>query len=126
MTQAAEQILGTWTLTRWARSRDGGPMLPLSGARGRLIYLANGIMSAHLERVREGSGAVQAISYSGQWVLTGNGVAHRVDFASIPEWPGTTLTRTVLRLDADTLHLETPPEAARQGMLHDVLEWARV
>jgi hypothetical protein len=96
-------------------------------ARGRLIYGASGIISAHLERssirIPEEK---QVYSYSGRWRIEGGTAFHEVDFANIPARVGTTLTRTVLLRDAPHLRLETPRVVAQSGALRDVLEWVRV
>ena len=120
-------IVGVWELARWGRIRDNGPFMPFGpAARGRLIYDASGIMSAHLERPSSRlPDAKQVYSYSGRWRIDGRTAFHEVDLANVPEWLGTTLTRTILLLDTARLHLETPPVAARSGALRDVLEWAR-
>jgi hypothetical protein len=120
-------IIGVWELARWGRIRGNGPLMPFGPeARGRLIYDASGIMSAHLERSSTRlPDATQVYSYSGRWRIEGRTAFHEVDLANIPEWIGTTLTRTVLLLDTTRLKLETPPVAARSGALRDVLEWVR-
>ena len=43
------QLVGAWRLVSWERRRDGEVVLPFGpGVTGRLIYTADGFMSAHL------------------------------------------------------------------------------
>lgn len=119
-------VEGVWELGRWGRTRDGGAPTAFEGARGRLFYDRSGFMAAHLERVsRSAPGQTQVYGYSGRWRIDGSIAHHAVDLATVPEWIGTTLTRTVLLLEAGRLHLETPPARGRSGDLRDVLEWVR-
>lgn len=123
----SQSVVGVWSLARWGRIRGDGPFLDFGPvARGRLIYLENGLMSAHLERASVDRPAErQVYSYSGRWRTDCKTAFHEVDFANIPEWLGTTLTRTILLDDGERLHLETPPVASRNGDVRDVLEWVR-
>ena len=123
----SQSVIGVWSLARWGRIRGDGPFLDFGpAARGRLIYLENGLMSAHLERASVDRPAEhQVYSYSGRWRTEGETAFHEVDFANIPEWLGTTLTRTILLDDGKRLHLETPPVASRNGDVRDILEWIR-
>lgn len=126
-----ESVVGTWTLTRWGRLSadnmfvDYGPEV-----RGRLIYSGNGLMSAHLERVSTKRPDQKLIlGYSGRWHIDGQAVHHAVDFSNIPEFLGTTLTRTIILINDGHLHLETPLMESRMesqnGMTRDLLEWER-
>ena len=123
----SQSIVGVWSLARWGRIRGDGPFLDFGpAARGRLIYLENGLMSAHLERASVDRPAEhQVYSYSGRWRTEGETAFHEVEFANIPEWLGTTLTRTILHDDGKRLHLETPPVASRNGDVRNILEWIR-
>jgi hypothetical protein len=119
-------IDGVWELARWGRTRDGGPLAAFDDVRGRLIYTADGFVAAQLERASlTEPERRQTYSYSGTWRIDGDTAHHAVDLSTVPEWIGTTLTRTVLVLEASRLHLETPPVRGRSGDLRDVLEWIR-
>ena len=123
----SQSVTGVWSLARWGRIRGDGPFLDFGpAARGRLIYLEIGLMSAHLERTSVGRRTErQVYSYSGRWRIEGKTAFHDVDFANIPEWLGTTLTRSILLDDGKRLHLETPPVASRNGDVRDRLERVR-
>lgn len=119
-------VEGVWELARWGRTRNNGPLLPFSDARGRLFYDPSGFVAAHLERASlTHAEQRQVYSYSGTWRIDRDKAHHAVDLSNVPEWIGTTLTRTVLVLETDRLHLETPPLRGRSGDLRDILQWVR-
>lgn len=115
---------GSWYLVEWtSTSADSGETTHPMGedAEGRIIYTADGRMSAHLmRREREGTGYDEYISYTGSWELRGDEVVHHVELATYPDWPGTDLVRTVEWHDGD-LVLTTPP---RKGWVSR-LRWRR-
>lgn len=125
-------LIGTWRLTEWARvAADGSVTHPFTPeATGRLIYAANGLMSAFLmtpdwsvEAERAGRRGVTA--YSARWELMGDIVHHAVDFASDPRMLGETLRRRVVPGPAGiTLETLSAVGRADRDSIHR-LSWVR-
>ena len=113
-----EAIDGTWDLVEWIASNGEKSRHP-SGpdARGRLIYSADGFMSAFLAAA---DGTSNALAYSGTWDRRGDEVVHRVTLATVDSFVGTDLVRSVSWEGSD-LVLTTPP---RDGWLNR-LRWRR-
>jgi len=106
----AVDLVGTWQLVEWSARAD---------AVGRLIYSADGFMSAFLAGP---DGSSDALAYSGTWELRGGEeVVHRVSLATRESFVGKDLVRAVSWLDGD-LVLTTPP--TRDGVVN-VLRWRR-
>lgn len=129
---ATESLLGTWKLKEWSRvAPDGTVTHPFTPeATGRLIYAANGLMSAFLmmpdwgiESERAGTRGLTA--YSARWELMGDVVHHAVDFASDPRMLGETLRRRVVPT-AGGMVLETLSAVGRADR-HSIhrLDWVR-
>ena len=98
-----DSLLGTWKLKEWSRiAADGTVTHPFTAeATGRLIYAANGLMSAFLMTpdwsvAAERAGGRGVTAYSARWELLGDIVHHAVDFASDPRMLGETLRRRVV------------------------------
>ena len=88
-------------------------------AVGRLIYSADGFMTAFLAGP---DGFVDALAYSGTWELRrGEEVVHHVSLATRESFVGKDLVRAV-SWDGGDLVLTTPP--TRDGVVH-VLRWRR-
>ena len=103
-------LVGTWQLVEWSARAD---------AAGRLIYSADGFMSAFLAGP---DGSSDALAYSGTWELRGGEeVVHHVSLATRESFVGKDLVRAVSWLD-DDLVLTTPP--TRDGVVN-VLRWRR-
>ena len=103
-------LVGAWQLVEWSARQD---------AVGRLIYSADGFMSAFLAG---GDGFTDALAYSGTWELRGaHEVVHHVSLATREWFVGKDLVRAVSWADGD-LVLTTPP--ARDGAVN-VLRWRR-
>jgi lipocalin-like protein len=128
----AEDLYGTWSLTRWDYTVDGAfKGYPMGeDARGQIIYGPDGHMSAVLmmrdrprseanqfhqatQQERE-QAALGFISYGGTWELRGDIVVHHVAFALFPNWVGTDLLRKV-SWQGTELVLTALPEVSRTG-----------
>lgn len=127
-----DSLLGTWKLKEWSRiAADGTVTHPFTAeATGRLIYAANGLMSAFLMTpdwsvAAERAGGRGVTAYSARWELLGDIVHHAVDFASDPRMLGETLRRRVVPT-ADGFILETLSAVGRadRESIHR-LEWVR-
>lgn len=128
--QAAD-FIGTWRLVSWTAQTPGqAATYPMGAdALGFIIYAADGSMSAHLAPNPEGAAAggaepPRAIAYSGGYDLTPDTrqVHHRVRIATIPQWIGTTLTRSY-DFDNGRLTLSTPPASTGST---NALVWERL
>lgn len=107
---SARGLVGAWRLVEWSDRGD---------AVGRLIYSADGFMTAFLAGP---DGFSDALAYSGTWELRGGEeVVHHVSLATRKSFVGKALVRAVSWDDGD-LVLTTPP--TRAGMVH-VLRWRR-
>jgi hypothetical protein len=129
---ATDSLLGTWKLTEWARiAADGTITHPFTPeATGRLIYAANGLMSAFLmmpdwSAAAERAGTRGLTAYSARWELMGDIVHHAVDFASDPRMLGETLRRRVVPTpEGITLETLSAVGRADRESIHR-LSWAR-
>jgi ketosteroid isomerase-like protein len=107
---SARGLVGAWELVEWSARGD---------AVGRLIYSAEGFMSAFLAG---GDGFSDALAYSGTWQLRGGDeVVHHVSLSTRESFVGKELVRAVSWAGGD-LVLTTPP--ARDGVVN-VLRWRR-
>ena len=115
-TGSARGLAGAWRLVEWT----AGDSHPLGDdAAGRLIYSADGLMSAFLSR---GDGSTDALAYSGTWKLRGREeVVHHVSLSTRESFVGRELVRYLSWEGAD-LVLTTPP--TRDGVVN-VLRWQR-
>lgn len=139
----AEDLHGTWHLTRWDYTVDGTfrgyPMD--EDAKGQVVYGPDGHMSAilmHAGRPRSQAGqfhqatpeerdlaALGYVSYGGTWTLVDEVVTHHVAFALFPNWVGNDLVREVA-WEGDTLVLTALPEKSRSGKtVVNRLYWTR-
>ena len=104
------ELVGAWQLVEWSARDD---------AVGRLIYSADGFMSAFLAGP---DGFSDALAYSGTWELRGREeVVHHVSLATRGSFVGKDLVRAVSWVNGD-LVLTTPP--TRDGIVN-VLRWRR-
>jgi hypothetical protein len=129
---ATDSLLGTRKLKEWSRvAADGTITHPFTPeATGRLIYAANGLMSAFLMMPDWGVAAERAgtrglTAYSARWELLGDIVHHAVDFASDPRMLGETLRRRVVPTSEGFI-LETLSAVGRadRDSIHR-LDWVR-
>ena len=124
MTNDSVALIGTWLLVR-ARAfqgdiRDDKPYG--SSPRGLLIYAADGYVAAmisHGNRSRLSADRVSSsmeeradafatsFSYAGRYTVDDGQVVHHVDVASVENWVGTDLVRSLTWEGAD-LVLRTP------------------
>jgi hypothetical protein len=129
---SVEDLVGSWTLTRWDYTVDGEPRgFPMGeDARGQIIYAPDGHMSAILMQAErppfeqpqfhQGTAeqremaALTYVSYGGTYDLEGDRVLHHVAYALFPDWIGTDLVRIVSWQD-DQLVLTAVPETTRTG-----------
>lgn len=118
-TASARSLLGAWRLVEWTATSESETLHP-SGedATGRIIYSADGYMSAFLARA---DGYTDALAYSGTWELGGDEVVHHVSLSTRESFVGKDLVRTVSWEGAD-LVLTTPE--SRDGWVNQ-LRWRR-
>lgn len=129
---ATDSLIGTWKLVEWSRvDADGQISHPFTPeATGRLIYAANGLMSAFLMMPDWGVAAERAgtrgmTAYSARWELMGDIVHHAVDFASDPRMLGETLRRRVVPTPQGiTLETLSAVGRAERSSIHR-LAWTR-
>ncbi|MEL7464154.1 MAG: lipocalin-like domain-containing protein [Pseudomonadota bacterium] len=133
-----EDLIGVWRLVSFmAEDEAGATSEPFGTASsGRLIYLAEGIMSAHLGAGDRpalsdmgASGAERALgamrthfSYAGRWRLEGDRVLHDVDMSISPDWVGTAKARDV-SFDGEDMILTDRDPGGRLKV--GVLRWRR-
>ena len=129
-----KKLIGVWDLADWRCVKDDQYYSHPMGedAKGRLTYTREGLMSGFLmrqdfenEAPRNPAEASKSLAYSGRYTVKGNEVYHTVDIATIPEWMGTDLIRTMIWKD-DKLLLKTTAEQGRDGGWYsNELLWAR-
>jgi len=127
-------LLGTWELLDWRSFRDGELYkFPMGeDGKGQLIYTKEGVMSGFLMRADFGDEAAgsdtkasKCLSYAGDFRIEGDEVIHDVHLATIPEWLGTPLIRT-MEWRGEQLLLKTTPQAGRDGRKYsNELLWGR-
>jgi hypothetical protein len=129
-------FIGAWVLESCeACGSDGRVSYPWGqGARGYLLYSADGCMSVtamSAERLAQAGGDGKAaspgvfVSYCGRYEVREDRVVHSIEVAVNPAWVGTSQVR-YFKHQGDRLFLTTPP--AREGEVETVayLIWRRV
>jgi len=123
-----EGLIGVWSLADWRRV-DERPAQFGERVDGRLHYEGSGFVSAFLMRTDWGAtgpaGGPGFMGYAGRWRVEGSEVRHEIDFASIPEWVGTTLVREWSFTPEGILVLLTPWRDGSNGPTRDRLSWRR-
>ena len=129
-----KDLLGTWELVDWRVFCNGEfYKFPMEeDGMGQLIYTDAGIMSGFLMRAdykdepaRSPAAAVKCLSYAGTFRIEGDEVIHDVTLATIPEWIGNPLIRTI-DWRGDQLLLKTEAEVGRDGKAYsNELLWRR-
>lgn len=129
-----KDLLGTWELMDWRVFCNGEfYKFPMEdNAMGQLIYTEAGIMSGFLMRAdykdepaRSDTKASKCLSYAGTFRIEGDEVIHDVTLATIPEWIGNPLIRTI-DWRGDQLLLKTEAETGRGGKAYsNELLWRR-
>lgn len=129
-----KDLVGTWELLAWKVFKNGEfykyPME--EDCVGQLIYTNAGIMNGFLmrkdfenEAPRTPAPAAKCLSYSGTYRIEGDEVIHDVFLATIPEWIGNPLIRT-MEWQGDQLLLKTEPEKDKAGNGYsNTLLWRR-
>ena len=135
-------LVGTWNMiSMTAYDASGKPNdLPFGpGASGTLIYTADGhvmTLISHGGRKPLSNGdritapepeRAEAFAtffgYSGTYSIKGDTAVHRAEIASVPNWVGTDMVRTINCAD-DQLELSTPPILAN-GAARFTVRWKR-
>ncbi|MEU1054314.1 lipocalin-like domain-containing protein [Streptomyces sp. NPDC005876] len=101
-------VVGAWSLISLTATDAHGATRHLlgPGARGILIYTADGQMSAQV------AGPAGYIGYAGSYQWLGDRVVHHTTVGSSAEWHGVELPRTV-RWEEDRLVLRSLPDDSR-------------
>lgn len=133
-TTKTTDLLGTWELLDWRSYKNGEfYKFPMGeDGKGQLIYTKEGIMSGFLMRADFGNEkpgsdtqAAKCLSYAGQFRIEGDEVIHDVTLATIPEWLGTPLIRTMEWRDEKLLLKTTPAEGRDGNKYSNELLWGR-
>lgn len=141
--QSDNKLVGTWRLVSVSSSTDSGEKTTSAfGQRpkGFITYTREGRMSAiiandgrkPLSRDRiaappeeRAEAFATFIAYAGRYTFTGDKVVHHVEVASIQNWVGTDLIRSVT-LQGDRVTLRTPPTQLGGVIRSTELVWERV
>lgn len=143
MPNRPEDFLGTWNLVDWRiEYSDGGITRPFGeGARGYIIYTADGIMTASIARgeraafgianarnasAEQKAGAFDSyFHYAGPWRIEGEDVVHTVTMSLNPDMTGSEQRRLAVFDNAGGLELSAH-EALKDGTSRrHVLQWQR-
>ena len=141
----SSDLIGTWSLTAFEITfEDDRPSIHAmgEGARGRLVYAADGHVLAVLgkaDRANLGVGGLETahratdaakarafdsyMSYAGRYRIEGTEIIHTVEMALTPDVVGLEQRREI-QLDGDTLTLTYTIEGAR-GPHRRILTWTR-
>ncbi len=109
MSVSQNDLIGVWTLEGTFIEDEAGNRTPALGEnpQGRIMYTADGYMSAMTgrgDRHLPAEGASEAdkaaafdsfMTYAGRWSLRDNVVIHHIEYATDPNWVGTTRERTI-------------------------------
>lgn len=125
-------LIGVWDMVSFVTTfEDGSTYLPYGPhARGRIIYTADGAMTAHLwdpDRHQSGvpsNGDPSYFSYYGTWLLHGDEVHHTVIAAHYPDWAGSTQVRHILP-DGDEIELVAEGVEFQGKTGRGVIRWRR-
>jgi hypothetical protein len=121
-----EGLIGVWSLADWRRI-DGGAAQFGESVVGKLCYERGGFVSAFLMRTDWGTTGPASgpgfMGYAGRWRVEGAEVRHAIEFASIPEWVGTTLVREWSFTPEGILVLLTPWRGHGEKRTRDQLSW---
>lgn len=128
-------MTGTWNLIDWICKKEGEfHTYPMEeDVVGQLIYTCEGRMSGFLmrndfknQKPRTPASSAISLSYAGNYRIEGDEVIHDVLMATIPEWIGTPLVRTIIWKGGDLL-LKTEPQPAKDGYHYsNELLWRRL
>ncbi len=109
MSLSHDDLVGVWTLEATYTEDEDGNRTPALGddPQGRIMYTADGYMTAMTgrgDRQLPATGASDAekaaafdsyMNYAGRWLLRDNVVTHQIEYATNPNWVGTTRERTI-------------------------------
>jgi len=104
-----DDLIGVWTLEGTFTEDRAGKRTPTLGDKpqGRILYTADGYMVAMTGRgdrslpasdasVADKAAAFDSfMTYAGRWSLRDNVVSHQIEYATDPNWVGTTRERTI-------------------------------
>ncbi len=145
MALVPEQLVGSWDLAAFEVELPGGERVFPMGedARGRLMYGADGRMSATLSKAsradlstprleayakapaEEKVGAFDSfLAYVGRYTIDGTAVVHHVELASVPNIVGAKQRREAT-LEGDVLTLRYAVTSSR-GTRINTLRWTRL
>jgi hypothetical protein len=140
-----EQLLGTWRLASYyTEGTDGSIVYPMGqAARGFIMYLADGFMSANLmvpgrpaytggiaetaTPAERAAAALGYFGYAGRYDIDeqAQAVRHHIDVALAPNLAGSTQFRHV-RFEGRRLVLRGDPIRLGERMASYVIDWERV
>lgn len=136
-------FVGAWTLIDWRiEYPDGGVTHPFGeGARGTILYSADGQMTASIAKAdRPVFGIANArnagpgqkadafdsyFHYAGPWRLEGEDVIHAVAMSLNPDMTGTEQRRRAVFDGKDGLTLSAVERGASGHSRHHILQWKK-
>lgn len=126
----AERIVGLWELVSYQRTEaDGSVTQPFGAAPvGRLLYTADGYMSAHIMpggEGAEGMPATSVVAYCGGWGVSGGEVIHDVLVGSGTVPSGAPVSREI-GWQGGHLTLSAPGWKQGESQGRRALLWRRV
>lgn len=130
MTGVSSQLVGSWTLTEFSRSLEGGPWLRAPLARGRLLYDSSGAMAVVLaidDPEADGPRPPSSfVAYTGTWEVVGDDtVRHLLEVSAHQPWESTYQDRTC-SIAGDDLELRSEPLRTGAGETIFRYRWRRV
>ena len=133
MPLAPADLIGTWDMVAFVTTFEDGSTLQPYGPtpKGRILYTADGAMSAHLwdpDRHRASvpsNGDPSYFSYYGTWELRGQTVHHTVIAAHYPDWAGSIQIRRIVP-QGDEIELIAEGVVFQGKTGRGVIRWRRV
>lgn len=132
-------LTGVWNLARWELHKNHALHALPHGeeARGQLIYLAGGQMSALFQHADWAAARAESapdwggfLAFGGSWMLETTDadqyLCHDITMASLPGWVGDRQKRRVTKLGPDRFAFETPARIGRKNAVYvNRLTWDR-
>jgi len=142
LAQSKADLVGSWKLLSITEITDKGEVKPYGlNPTGFLTYTADGRMMAIITKGGRKPLSVLRVSapaneraeafstmtaYAGRYTVDGDKVVHHVEVASVQNFVGTDLVRTIVKLEGKRVTLRTAPFPRGGQIVNEELVWERM